>query len=303
MNPDYHIPVLLKSSVDGLNIKPDGIYADLTFGGGGHSSEILKLLNQDGRLLSFDQDKAALNNAFDQKNFQLVYGNFRYLKNYLKYYDALPVDGILADLGVSSHHFNEEDRGFSFRYDAPLDMRMNQKNGLTAKEVINNYTEEQLLNIFWEYGEIKNARKLVSTIIAHRSNKSINTTKELSDIAETCAKKHQEHKYFAKVFQAIRIEVNQELEVLKDMLLQTSKVLKPGGRLVIITYHSLEDRLVKNFIKKGKFSGQLEKDFYGNLKRPFQEVNRKVIIPDEEEMELNPRSRSAKLRIAERTED
>lgn len=300
MNKDYHIPVLLKESVEGLNIQPDGKYTDLTFGGGGHSSEILKLLNSEGKLWAFDQDKDSFKNTIADDRFELIYGNFNYLKNYLKYHKALPVDGILADLGVSSHHFNEEDRGFSYRYNATLDMRMNQENDLTAMQVVNEYTEQQLLDVFWQYGEVKNARKLVATILKSRADKTIKTTEDLCQAIVSCAKKHKEHRYFAQVFQAIRIEVNQELEVLKNMLLQTSEVLKPGGRLVVITYHSLEDRLVKNFIKKGKFSGELEKDFYGNAERPFKEINRKIIIPTEEELELNSRARSAKLRIAEK---
>ena len=303
MNKDYHISVLLKESVDGLNIKPNGVYADLTFGGGGHSLEILSRLGEDGRLLAFDQDKDTFRNKIDDARFELIYGNFSYLKNYLKYYKAPLVDGVLADLGVSSHHFNEEDRGFSFRYDAALDMRMNQEGTLSAKHVVNEYTEQQLLEVFWQYGEVKNARKLVGAIIQSRTNKTINTTLELCDAIVSCAKKHKEHKYFAQVFQAIRIEVNQELEVLKKMLLQTEKVIKPGGRLVVLTYHSLEDRLVKNYIKKGKFSGEIEKDFYGHFQRPFKEINRKVIIPNDKEIEENVRSRSAKLRIAERTTD
>lgn len=300
MNKDYHVPVLLMDSIKGLDIKPDGIYADLTFGGGGHSSEIIKHLGEKGRLLGFDQDRDTFKNKIDDPRFELVYGNFNFLKNYLKYHKALPVDGILADLGVSSHHFNVEDRGFSFRYDAPLDMRMNQEGALTAKEVVNDYTEQELLEVFWQYGEVKNARKLVGEILRARADKKIETTQEFCDAIEPCAKKHKEHKYFAQVFQAIRIEVNQELEVLKNMLIQSAKVLKPGGRLVVITYHSLEDRLVKNFIKKGKFSGEIEKDFYGNFERPFKEINRKVIVPSEEELVENTRSRSAKLRIAER---
>ncbi len=303
MNKDYHISVLLKESVDGLNIKPNGVYADLTFGGGGHSLEILSRLGEEGRLLAFDQDKDTFRNKIDDARFELIYGNFAYLKNYLKYYKVPLVDGVLADLGVSSHHFNEEDRGFSFRYDAALDMRMNQEGTLSAKDVVNGYTEQQLLEVFWQYGEVKNARKLVGAIIQSRANRTINTTLELCDAIVSCAKKHKEHKYFAQVFQAIRIEVNQELEVLKKMLLQTEKVIKPGGRLVVLTYHSLEDRLVKNYIKKGKFSGEIEKDFYGHFQRPFKEINRKVIIPNEKEIEENVRSRSAKLRIAERTTD
>lgn len=299
MNNEYHIPVLLKESVDGLGINPKGVYVDLTFGGGGHSSEILKRLSS-GRLLAFDQDKEVFNHLIDDDRFELVYGNFNYLKNYLKYYKLTSVDGILADLGVSSHHFNQEERGFSFRYDAELDMRMNQDAILTAKQVVNEYSKEQLLDIFWQYGEVKNARKLVDVILLARANKTIRTTKQFVEVIEVCAKKYQEHKYFAQVFQAIRIEVNQELEALKNMLLQSAEVIKPGGRLVVITYHSLEDRLVKNFIKKGKFSGEVEKDFYGNFQRPFKEINRKVIVPNKEELERNPRSRSAKLRIVEK---
>jgi len=299
MNNEYHIPVLLKESVDGLGINPKGVYVDLTFGGGGHSSEILKRLSS-GRLLAFDQDKEVFNHLIDDDRFELVYGNFNYLKNYLKYYKFTSVDGILADLGVSSHHFNQEERGFSFRYDAELDMRMNQDAILTAKQVVNEYSKEQLLDIFWQYGEVKNARKLVDVILLARANKTIRTTKQFVEVIEVCAKKYQEHKYFAQVFQAIRIEVNQELEALKNMLLQSAEVIKPGGRLVVITYHSLEDRLVKNFIKKGKFSGEVEKDFYGNFQRPFKEINRKVIVPNKEELERNPRSRSAKLRIVEK---
>ena len=299
MNKKYHIPVLLKESIDGLKINPNGIYVDLTFGGGGHSSEILKRLDS-GRLLAFDQDKEAFENAFKDERFELIYGNFNFLKNYLKYYKVNLVDGILADLGVSSHHFNQEERGFSYRYDADLDMRMNQKARLTAKQVVNEYTKEQLLDVFWQYGEVKNARKLVDVILAERESGLINTTKQFADVIESCAKKHQEHKYFAQVFQAIRIEVNQELEALKNMLQQTVELIKPGGRLVVITYHSLEDRLVKNFIKKGNFSGEIEKDFYGNLQRNFREINRKVIVPNAKELEGNSRSRSAKLRIAER---
>jgi len=303
MNKEYHIPVLLKESVEGLNIQPNGIIVDLTFGGGGHSSEILKKLGSGGRLLAFDQDKDTFKNKIEDSRFELIYGNFNYLKNYLKYYKAPKVDAILADLGVSSHHFNAEERGFSYRYDSELDMRMNREGQLTAKDVVNKYTKDQLLDVFWQYGEVKNARKLVDTILLARANKTIQTTFEFCDVITSCAKKHKEHKYFAQVFQAIRIEVNQELEVLKNMLLQTAKVLKPGGRLVVITYHSLEDRLVKNYIKKGKFFGEIEKDFYGNFSRPFVEVNRKIILPNEDEMEKNPRSRSAKLRIAERQED
>ncbi len=301
MNADYHIPVMLKEAVEGLNISPKGVYVDLTFGGGGHSSEIIKQLDAKGRLLAFDQDQDAFKNALPNDNFELIYGNFRFLKNYLKYASALPVDGILADLGVSSHHFDAQERGFSFRFDAKLDMRMNREGDLTAMQVVNEYSEERLFELFKWYGEIKNAGRLASKIVEARKNMTIETTEHLLNLVEPLAKKHQEHKYFAQVFQALRIEVNQELEALKSMLEQSKEVLKEGGRLVVITYHSLEDRLVKQFFKTGKFSGQAEKDFFGNTNLPFREVNRKVIVPTADELEKNPRSRSAKLRIAERT--
>jgi len=284
MNVDYHIPVLLNDSVEGLITNTEGIYVDVTFGGGGHSSLILEKLSAKGRLFAFDQDIEAFDNQLDDKRFQLIHGNFRYIKNFLKYYGFEKVDGILADLGVSSHHFNEEDRGFSFRFDSPLDMRMNKQSKLNASFVINEYPEEKLSDIFYQYGEIHNARKLSKSIVNERKNKSIKTTFQLLKIIEPLAKKHQEHKYFAQVFQAIRIEVNQELKALKILLEKSKELLKPSGRISIITYHSLEDRLVKNFIKKGSFSGKEEKDFFGNIQRPFREVNRKIILPTDEEL-------------------
>lgn len=300
MNVDYHIPVLLHDSVEGLVNNPDGIYVDVTFGGGGHSSLILEKLSDKGKLFAFDQDSEAFENDLKDARFQLIHGNFKYIKNFLKYYGVEKVDGILADLGVSSHHFNEEDRGFSFRFDSPLDMRMNKESKLDALQVINEYPEQKLSDIFYQYGEIHNARKLAKAIVSQRKNEAIKTTFQLINIIEPLAKKHQEHKYFAQVFQAIRIEVNQELEALRILLDKSISLLNPKGRLSVITYHSLEDRLVKNFIKKGNFSGKEEKDFYGNLQRPFKEINRKVILPTDEELKANPRARSAKLRIAEK---
>ena len=300
MNVDYHIPVLLHDSVEGLVNNPDGIYVDVTFGGGGHSSLILEKLSEKGKLFAFDQDSEAFENDLKDARFQLIHGNFKYIKNFLKYYGIEKVDGILADLGVSSHHFNEEDRGFSFRFDSPLDMRMNKESKLDALQVINEYPEQKLSDIFYQYGEIHNARKLARAIVSQRKNETIKTTFQLINIIEPLAKKHQEHKYFAQVFQAIRIEVNQELEALRILLDKSISLLNPKGRLSVITYHSLEDRLVKNFIKKGNFSGKEEKDFYGNLQRPFKEINRKVILPTDEELKANPRARSAKLRIAEK---
>jgi len=300
MNVDYHIPVLLHESVNGLINTSDGTYVDVTFGGGGHSSLILNKLSSKGRLFAFDQDKEAFKNQLNDSRFKLIHGNFKFIKNFLKYYKVDKVDGILADLGVSSHHFNEEDRGFSFRFDSPLDMRMNKKSKLDALYVVNEYSESKLSDIFYQYGEIRNARKLAKIVVTERKNKNIKTTFQLLNIIEPLAKKHQEHKYFAQVFQAIRIEVNQELEALRILLEKSCSLLKTKGRISIITYHSLEDRLVKNFIKKGNFLGKEKKDFYGNIQRPFKEVNRKIILPTKEEIEKNPRARSAKLRIAEK---
>jgi len=295
----YHTPVLLKESVDGLQIKPDGIYVDVTFGGGGHSREILKHI-KNGKLVAFDQDDDALANLIDDKRFVFVNHNFRFLKNFLKYHKIEQVDGILADLGVSSHHFDEPERGFSFRFEGELDMRMNKSSKISAKNIVNEYDEEKLAKIFWEYGELKNSRRLANAIVKQRENKKLETIKELTDVLMPYLQKHAEHKFLAKVFQSLRIEVNREMEFLKDMLLQCIDVIKPGGLLVVITYHSLEDRIVKNFIRTGRFEGEVEKDFFGNAKVPFEAVNRKVIVPTDEEIEINNRARSAKLRIAKR---
>jgi 16S rRNA (cytosine1402-N4)-methyltransferase len=295
----YHIPVLLNESIEGLKVQPNGTYVDLTYGGGGHSGGILKKLDR-GRLFAFDQDIDALQNKIVDSRLTLVHGNFRFIKNYLKYYSAEKVDGILADLGVSSYHFDESERGFSYRTEGPLDMRMNQDAKLSAEEVLREYTAENLKKIFVEYGEISNSNKLVASIDMARRKKPITTIQEFIAVIHSCIPMHQESKYLSKVFQALRIEVNQEISSLRYMLEQTVDVLKPGGRLVVITYHSLEDRLVKNFTKTGNFEGVQEKDFYGHVSSPFLPVNRKVIVPGEKEISQNPRSRSAKLRISER---
>ena len=296
----YHIPVLLMPSVDGMNIRPDGIYADMTFGGGGHSREILSRLGDGGRLLSFDQDEDAERNIVDNPHFTFVRSNFRYLKNFLRYHGIEQVDGILADLGVSSHHFDDSERGFSFRGDGPLDMRMNKRAGITAADVVNNYSEERLADIFYLYGELKNSRKIASVLAKARTIQPINTIGEFLEVIKPLFGREREKKELAKVFQALRIEVNHEMEALKEMLCATAEVLRPGGRLVVITYHSLEDRLVKNMMKTGNVEGKMEKDFYGNVETPFRLVNNKVIVPSDEEIAENPRSRSAKLRIAEK---
>ncbi|MCK5823033.1 MAG: 16S rRNA (cytosine(1402)-N(4))-methyltransferase RsmH [Bacteroidales bacterium] len=295
----YHIPVLLKESIDGLKINPEGTYVDVTYGGGGHSREILKKLTT-GRLIAFDQDKDALINVINDEHLLFVNHNFRYLKNFLRYYNIGQVDGLLADLGVSSHHFDVAKRGFSYRYDGELDMRMNQKSSITAKHVLNVYHEKQLYLIFKLYGEIINTSKLVNVIVNYRKEKEIKTINQFKEVISSCMPKNKENKYLSKVFQALRIEVNGEVDSLKDLLLQSGDVIKKDGRLVVITYHSIEDRLVKNYIKKGKFEGEVEKDFYGNIQVPFKAVNKKVIIPNEGEIETNVRSRSAKLRIAQR---
>jgi len=299
-NESYHVPVMLSDCIDALNINANGTYIDVTFGGGGHSKEIFKLLSADGKLIAFDQDEDAAKNAWDAPNFFFIAANFEHITNHLRLLGIKQVDGILADLGVSSHQFDEVSRGFSFRGDAKLDMRMNQQAQLSAEDLINTYTEEQLIQIFRKYGEITNARKLALAIIASRLNKKIRTTGELTAILETCAPKFKEHKYFAQVFQAIRIEVNHEMKVLESFLLQCEKILKPEGRLVVMSYHSLEDRLVKNYMKRGSLSGEITKDFYGNVLKPFTEVVRKPITPNEKELERNTRARSAKLRIASR---
>ena len=291
---------MLSESVDGLNINPDGIYVDVTFGGGGHSREILKRLGTYGRLIAFDQDEDALQNTLDDTRFLLLNNNFRYLKNFLKYYKAVPVDGILADLGVSSHQFDKAERGFSTRFESELDMRMNQQQDLSAQRIVNEYNQQQLSEVFWHYGEINNGAQLASGIIKYRSEKEIKTTVDLKEAISRQIDKKNEIKYLAKVFQALRIEANMELDVLKEFLLQALEVLKSQGRLVIISYHSLEDRLVKNFIKSGNFNGEIEKDFFGNTKVPFNLINKKVLIPDESEINENSRARSAKLRIAEK---
>ncbi|WP_294301050.1 16S rRNA (cytosine(1402)-N(4))-methyltransferase RsmH [uncultured Chryseobacterium sp.] len=291
----YHNPVLLKQSVDDLVTNPDGIYVDCTFGGGGHSREILSRLSEKGRLFSFDQDLDALKNTIDDPRFTLINQNFRFLENSLLIYGISQVDGILADLGVSSHQFDEAERGFSTRSNAPLDMRMNVMQGLDAKRVINDYDEEQLADIFYYYGELREARKLARDIVHHRKTKSINTTEDLKKLFSYLPP-HKVNKFYAQLFQAIRIEVNQELEVLKEMLMQAYKILKPEGRLVVISYHSLEDRLVKRFLKNGMFEGEPERDIYGNYKKAFELVKSKAIIPDDREIEENSRARSAKMR-------
>ena len=298
----YHVPVLLEESVSGLNIDPDGVYLDLTFGGGGHSREILKRL-KDGCLIGFDQDSDALANVPDDSRIIFVNHNFRYLRNFLRYCGYDEADGILADLGVSSHEFDEAGRGFSFRFDAELDMRMNQRSRLKATDILNTYSEENLIRIFRNYGEVDNVRRLVDLIVKARTEKMITRSEEFLQVIAPCVPKQKEKKYLAQVYQALRIEVNGELEALEDMLKEAERALRPGGRLVVITYHSLEDRIVKNFLKSGNFEGKVEKDFYGHVKRNFELVNRKVIVPSEEEIERNPRARSAKLRIAEKRKD
>ena len=298
----YHVPVLLEESVSGLNIDPDGVYLDLTFGGGGHSREILKRL-KDGCLIGFDQDSDALANVPDDSRFIFVNHNFRYLRNFLRYCGYDEADGILADLGVSSHEFDEAGRGFSFRFDAELDMRMNQRSRLKATDILNTYSEEDLTRIFRNDGEVDNVRRLVDLIVKARTEKMITRSEEFLQVIAPCVPKQKEKKYLAQVYQALRIEVNGELEALEDMLKEAERALRPGGRLVVITYHSLEDRIVKNFLKSGNFEGKVEKDFYGHVNRNFELVNRKVIVPSEEEIERNPRARSAKLRIAEKRKD
>lgn len=296
----YHIPALLNECIEGLNIAPDGIYVDATFGGGGHSRAIVNNLGENGHLYSFDQDQDAIANAIDDPRFTFVYSNFAYITNFMRFYGVQHVDGILADLGVSFHHFDESDRGFSFRFDGILDMRMNQRGGKDARWILANYSEEQLSQIFYLYGELKTSRKIANAIVKSRNNKTINTTGELLDIIKPFIKPAQEKKELAQVFQALRIEVNNEIDVLKSFLNQTIKVLKPGGRIVILTYHSLEDRLVKNFFKSGNIEGKIEKDFFGKVNTPFRLINNKVIVASEDEVARNPRARSAKLRIAEK---
>lgn len=306
----YHVPVLLKESVDGLDIKPGGIYVDVTFGGGGHSREILSRIGGNGHLYSFDQDADAEGNIHcleeDESRlktdecFTFVRSNFRYLKNWMRYHGVEGIDGLLADLGVSSHHFDDETRGFSFRFDAPLDMRMNKRAGKTAADIVNEYDEQRLADIFYLWGELKNSRKIASAIVKARTQQKITTTQDFMKVVEPLFKREREKKEMAKLFQALRIEVNNEMKALKEMLLGAAEILKPGGRLSVITYHSLEDRMVKNVMKSGNVEGKIIQDFYGRIESPFKLVNNKVIIPDAEEQERNPRSRSAKLRIAEK---
>ena len=296
----YHVPVLLQESLEGMNITPEGTYVDVTFGGGGHSREILRRLGAEGHLYGFDQDADAEQNIPADSRFTFVRSNFRYLYNFMRYHQvAGEVDGLLADLGVSSHHFDDQERGFSFRFDGDLDMRMNTRAGKTAADIVNTYTEEALADVFYLYGELKISRKLAAVIAKFRAVKKITTIGELLEVVKPFIGKDKEKKFLAQVFQALRIEVNDEMRALKEMLQGTLKVLKPEGRLVVITYHSLEDRLVKNFLKTGNFEGKAEKDFFGNVNSPFRLVNTKVIVPTDAEIERNPRSRSAKLRIAE----
>lgn len=310
-NDTYHIPVLLRESVDGLGIKPGGIYVDVTFGGGGHSREILSRIAGNGHLYSFDQDADAERNigtplpdgtmpATD--GFTFVRSNFRFIKNWMRYYGVEKIDGLLADLGVSSHHFDDETRGFSFRFDAPLDMRMNKRSGKTAADILNAEEEETLADIFYLYGELKNSRRIASAVVKARQQKAIVTTHDFINVVEPLFKREREKKEMAKLFQALRIEVNHEMDALKDMLMGATELLRPGGRLSVITYHSLEDRMVKNIMKSGNTEGKINKDFFGRPDTPFKMIN-KLTLPTAEEQERNPRSRSAKLRIAEKKEE
>lgn len=296
----YHIPVMLAECMEGLSIQPDGKYVDVTFGGGGHSKEILRRLGENGKLYGFDQDADAEKNILGDSRFVFIRSNFRFLYNFMHYHEVDEVDGILADLGVSSHHFDDKDRGFSFRFDGALDMRMNTRAGKTAADVINLYPEDKLADVFYLYGELKNARKLASVLVKAREVKPVETIEELLEIVKPFVGWDKEKKFLAQVFQALRIEVNYEMRALKEMLQQALKMLRPGGRLVVMTYHSLEDRLVKNFLKTGNFEGKTEQDFFGNVQSPFRLINNKVIVPTDNEIGINPRSRSAKLRIAQK---
>lgn len=304
----YHIPVLLNESIDGLNIQPGGIYVDVTMGGGGHSHEILKRLDANAHLYSFDQDADAEANLkqnhgddlLNDERFTFVRSNFRYLKNWMRYHGVEQIDGLLADLGVSSHHFDDESRGFSFRFESPLDMRMNKRSSKTAADIVNNYAEEVLADIFYLYGELKNSRKIASLLVKARQEKKIETTGDFIAVVEPLFKREREKKDLAKLFQALRIEVNGEMSALKELLTSVVDILKPGGRLSVITYHSLEDRIVKNIMKAGNIEGKIEQDFFGRINTPFKLINNKVIVPTDEEQEQNSRSRSAKLRIAEK---
>lgn len=296
---EYHNPVLLKQSVDGLNIRPDGIYVDVTFGGGGHSREILSRLGENGRLIAFDQDEDAVSNAIDDNRFLLVNENFRFMKRFLRFHNIRNVDGILADLGVSSHQFDVAERGFSTRFDADLDMRMSRKNDLSAYKVINEYDEANLKRVFFDYGELRNAPVITRLIIEARANSTIKNTQQFKQVLDRILPPHKGNKILAQIYQAIRIEVNQEMEVLKEFLEQSLEILNHAGRLSVISYHSLEDRLVKRFVRNGMFEGEPERDFFGNFSVPFKTVG-KLVVPDEAEISLNNRARSAKLRIAEK---
>ena len=304
----YHIPVLLNESIEGLNLQKGGIYVDVTMGGGGHTLEILNRMDKDATLFSFDQDLDAYQNMLQShsddiaqdERFVFVRSNFRYLKNWMRYHGVEQIDGLLADLGVSSHHFDDENRGFSFRFDSPLDMRMNKSATQTAADVVNNYSEEALADVFYLYGELKNARRIASLLVKQRAQTEIKTTQQLITVLEPLFRREREKKDLAKLFQALRIEVNGEMQALKEMLNSATQLLKKSGRLSIITYHSLEDRIVKNIMKAGNVEGKVEQDFYGRIHTPFKLINNKVIVPSEEEQEQNPRSRSAKLRIAEK---
>ncbi len=296
----YHVPVLLQESIDGLDIKSGGIYVDVTFGGGGHSREILSRLGAKGHLYSFDQDADAEKNIINDNRFTFVRSNFRYLRNWMQYYQVEQIDGLLADLGVSSHHFDDETRGFSFRFDAPLDMRMNKRAGKTAADIVNEYDEGKLADVFYLYGEMKNSRRIANAITTYRQQKHMETTADLIAATEKLMRTEKEKKDLARLFQALRIEVNHEMDALRDMLSAASLLLRKGGRLSVITYHSLEDRIVKNVMKAGNAEGKIEQDFFGHISSPFRLVNNKVITPIESELQNNPRSRSAKLRIAEK---
>ena len=303
-NMVYHIPVLLKESVDGLDINPDGVYVDVTFGGGGHSREILSRLGDNGHLFSFDQDADTENNIVDDPRFTFVHSNFRWLSNWMRYYDIEHIDGLLADLGVSSHHFDDAERGFSFRYDAPLDMRMNREGGKTAADIVNDDTEEHLADIFYLYGELRRSRQIAAAIVKARQRKPILTTQDFLRVVDPLFRREKEKKDMARLFQALRIEVNHEMQALSEMLTSATRLLAKGGRLSVITYHSLEDRMVKNIMKSGNVNGKVEEDpVYGRKASPYNLVNNKVIVPSDEEVERNPRSRSAKLRIAEKKEE
>ena len=298
--PVYHVPALLEACMDGLDIKPGGTYVDVTFGGGGHSRAILSRLGEQGRLFSLDQDEDARRNSIDDSRFTFVHSNFRFLKNFMRYYEVEQVDGILADLGVSFHHFDDSERGFSFRFEGPLDMRMNRRATETAAHVLATYSEEKLADLFFLYGELKSARRIASAVVSARSVSPVETTEQLLEIVRPYINRKQEKKELAQLFQALRIEVNREMESLRCLLEQSVELLAGGGRLVVLTYHSLEDRMVKNFMKAGNVEGRAEQDFFGRINAPLRPVNNKVIVPDEAEIERNPRSRSAKLRIAEK---